>query len=44
MVVKSADLYERIDHNIKEQADSILSALGIPAYSAINLFMKEIST
>ena len=42
MATKSANLYARIEPNVKEQADSILSALGIPASSAINMFYKQI--
>ena len=30
MAVKSANLYARIEPDVKEQAESILSALGIP--------------
>lgn len=36
MAAKSADLYARIEPDVKEQAGSILSALGIPASNAIN--------
>lgn len=42
MATKSANLYARIEPNVKEQAESILSALGIPASSAINMFYKQI--
>lgn len=42
MAVKSANLYARIEPEIKEQAESILSALGIPASNAINMFYKQI--
>ena len=42
MAVKSANLYARIEPDVKEQAESILSALGIPASSAINMFYKQI--
>ena len=31
MAAKSANLYARIEPEVKEQAKSILSALGIPA-------------
>lgn len=42
MAVKSANLYARIEPDVKEQAESILSILGIPASSAINMFYKQI--
>ena len=42
MATKSANLYARIEPEVKEQAESILSALGIPASNAINVFYKQI--
>lgn len=42
MATKSANLYARIEPDIKEQAEGILSALGIPASNAINMFYKQI--
>ena len=39
---KSANLYVRMEPDIKEQAEKILSALGIPASNAINMFYKQI--
>jgi addiction module RelB/DinJ family antitoxin len=42
MAAKSANLYARIEPEVKEQAESILSTLGIPASSAINMFYKQI--
>ena len=42
MATKSANLYARIEPEVKEQAESILSALGIPASDAINVFYKQI--
>lgn len=42
MAAKSANLYARIEPDVKEQAESILSALGIPASTAINMFYKQI--
>ena len=41
-MAKSANLYARIEPEIKEQAEIILSELGIPASSAINMFYKQI--
>ena len=42
MATKSANLYARIEPDVKEKAEGILSALGIPASSAINMFYKQI--
>lgn len=41
-MAKTANLYARIEPEVKEQAESILSALGIPASNAINMFYKQI--
>lgn len=42
MAAKTANLYARIEPEVKEQAESILYTLGIPASSAINMFYKQI--
>ena len=41
-MAKSANLYARIEPDIKEQAETILAALGIPASNAITMFYKQI--
>lgn len=41
-MAKSANLYARIEPEIKEQAETILNALGIPASNAITMFYKQI--
>lgn len=41
-MAKSANLYARIEPNIKEQAEEILNALGVPASNAITMFYKQI--
>lgn len=41
-MAKTANLYARIEPEIKEEAESILSALGISASNAINMFYKQI--
>ena len=41
-MAKTANLYARIEPDVKEEAESILSALGIPASNAINMFYKQI--
>ena len=42
MAQKTATLYARIEPDVKEQAESILSELGIPASNAINMFYKQV--
>ncbi|MCM1181517.1 MAG: type II toxin-antitoxin system RelB/DinJ family antitoxin [Clostridium sp.] len=42
MAAKTANLYARIEPDVKEQAEFILSTLGIPVSSAINMFYKQI--
>lgn len=41
-MAKSANLYARIEPEVKNEAEAILGALGIPASSAINMFYKQI--
>ncbi len=41
-MAKSANLYARIEPDLKEQAEGILAALGIPASNAITMFYKQI--
>ena len=42
MSTKTANLYARIEPDVKEQAEAILDILGIPASGAINMFYKQI--
>lgn len=42
MASKTANVYVRLEPEVKEQAEGILEALGIPASSAINMFYKQI--
>lgn len=42
MAAKTLNLYVRIELEVKEEAESILAALGIPASNAINMFYKQI--
>lgn len=41
-MAKSANLYARIEPEVKEQAEEILNALGISASNAITMFYKQI--
>jgi DNA-damage-inducible protein J len=42
IMAKTANLYARIEPELKEQAESILTELGIPASNAITMFYKQI--
>lgn len=42
MATKTANLYARIEPEVKEQAEQILFTLGIPVSNAINIFYKQI--
>ena len=41
-MAKSANLYARIEPDLKENAEAILNVLGISASSAISMFYKQI--
>jgi DNA-damage-inducible protein J len=41
-MTKTANIYARIEPEIKEKAELILSTLGIPASNAITMFYKQI--
>lgn len=41
-MTKSANLYARIEPDIKEQAENILNTLGVSASNAITMFYKQI--
>uniref|UniRef100_S0DFD3 Putative toxin-antitoxin system protein n=1 Tax=termite gut metagenome TaxID=433724 RepID=S0DFD3_9ZZZZ len=39
---KSSSVYTRVEPEIKEQAEQVLSKLGIPMANAINLFLHQV--
>ena len=39
---KSSNVYTRVEPEIKEQAEQVLSELGIPMANAINLFLRQV--
>lgn len=41
-MAKTANLYARIEPEVKEQAENILATLGISTSNAINMFYKQI--
>lgn len=42
MAGKTANLYARLEPEVKEQAEKILATLGIPVSNAITMFYKQI--
>jgi len=42
MAIKSSNIAARVEPKLKEQAEMILSNLGIPASTAINMFYRQI--
>ena len=42
MTQKTANIYARIEPDVKKEAEDILSSLGVPVSSAINMFYKQI--
>ena len=41
-MAKDANVFARVDASLKEQAESILSQLGMPMSSAINIFLNQV--
>lgn len=41
-MAKSSSIYTRVEPEIKEQAEQVLSQLGIPVANAINLFLHQV--
>lgn len=41
-MAKTANLYTRIDPELKEQAECILNSLGLPPSTAITMFYKQV--
>jgi len=39
---KTSSIYTRVEPEVKEQAEQILSKLGIPVSNAINLFLHQV--
>lgn len=42
MAIKSSNVAARVEPELKEKAEGILSNLGIPASTAINMFYRQI--
>jgi len=41
-MAKSSSIYTRVEPEIKEQAEKVLSKLGIPVANAITLFLHQV--
>jgi DNA-damage-inducible protein J len=41
-MAKSSNIYTRVEPELKEQVEQVLSKLGIPMANAINLFLHQI--
>ena len=41
-MAKSSSIYTRVKPDIKEQAEQVLSRLGIPVANAVNLFLHQV--
>jgi DNA-damage-inducible protein J len=41
-VSKTASFFGRVEPEIKEQAEMVLSKLGIPMSNAINIFLRQV--
>ena len=39
---KTSSIYTRVEPEIKEQAEQILSQLGIPVANAVNMFLHQV--
>ena len=39
---KSANVFVRIDPEIKEQAEAVLTELGIPMSNAVGMFLRQV--
>ena len=42
MAIKSSNVTARVEPEVKEQAEAILSSFGIPTSTAINMFYRQI--
>lgn len=39
---KTANIYARVESEIKERAEMVLNKLGIPMANAINIFLRQV--
>lgn len=41
-MARSANIYVRVEPNIKEQSEKILEKLGIPMSNAVSIFLRQV--
>lgn len=41
-MAKTTNIYIRLEPGLKEEAEAILSKLGIPVSNAVNIFLKQV--
>ncbi|MEG6616504.1 type II toxin-antitoxin system RelB/DinJ family antitoxin [Peptococcaceae bacterium 1198_IL3148] len=41
-MVKTTNIYVRLEPGLKEQAETVLEQLGIPMSNAVNIFLKQV--
>ncbi len=41
-MAKDANVFARVDSAVKEEAEGVLSRLGLPMSNAINLFLNQV--
>lgn len=41
-MARTANIYTRIDPDVKEQAEQVLAQLGIPMSNAIGMFLRQV--
>ena len=43
MATKTSSVYVRLEPGVKESAEQVLTALGLPLSSAANIFLKQVA-
>ena len=43
MATKTSSIYIRLEPDVKEQAEKVLTALGLPLSNAVNIFLKQVA-
>ena len=43
MATKTSSVYVRLEPGVKESAEKVLTAIGLPLSSAVNIFLKQVA-
>ncbi|MBQ1336420.1 MAG: type II toxin-antitoxin system RelB/DinJ family antitoxin [Selenomonadaceae bacterium] len=43
MAAKTSSVYIRLEPGVKESAEQVLTALGLPLSNAVNIFLKQVA-